>query len=296
MGVHRNTVSKWVNRDKKFGNVNRKVGSGRKLKTTEEEDKKFLCEIEDKNNTCTVRGLQQTASNNGIKISLATVHTRLHKYNITYKKPIYKPLLTEKHKIARLEWARQNENRNWKEVAFSDESSIWFEEKQGKWMIGDEKNIVATVKHPTKRHIWAFITYDGIGEACMFSGIMNSDFYIQIIDETFLPYVKNNPGVIFQQDNDPKHKSKKTMAWLNNNNITLLNWPSCSPDLNIIENVWSLLKRGINKRKPKNIDELEKYINEEWNKIDQQTIKNLFDGMPKRIAQVIERNGGITDY
>ncbi len=39
----------------------------------------------------------------------------------------------------------------------------------------------------------------------------------------------------FQQDNDPKHTAKITKEWLHNNSVTVLEWPSQSPDLNPIE-------------------------------------------------------------
>ncbi|KAI4891327.1 hypothetical protein NFI96_013318 [Prochilodus magdalenae] len=49
--------------------------------------------------------------------------------------------------------------------------------------------------------------------------------------------------------------------------IKKLKWPSQSPDLNPIENLWWDLKKAVAVRKPKNVTELEAFAHEEWAKI-----------------------------
>ena len=55
----------------------------------------------------------------------------------------------------------------------------------------------------------------------------------------------NNKDWILQEDNDPKHRSHLCTSWKAENGITTLDWPSQSPDANLIENVWSVVKRKL---------------------------------------------------
>ena len=68
---------------------------------------------------------------------------------------------------------------------------------------------------------------------------------------------------MFQQDDDPKHTSKVVKEWLNQARIKVLEWPSQSPDLNPIENMWTVLKKQVRVRKPTNLVELHQLCQED---------------------------------
>ena len=50
---------------------------------------------------------------------------------------------------------------------------------------------------------------------------------------------------IYQQDDCSFHVSNSTMQWFRQNQVTVIDWPTLSPDLNTMEKLWGILTRDI---------------------------------------------------
>ena len=66
--------------------------------------------------------------------------------------------------------------------------------------------------------VWGCMGWNGVGILAEVEGRMNAEQYVSILEDNPLPTMENSgipeESIIFQQDNDPKHTSKRTQEWL----------------------------------------------------------------------------------
>ncbi|KAL1944863.1 hypothetical protein VTO73DRAFT_2483 [Trametes versicolor] len=224
-----------------------------------------------------------------------------------------KPYLSALNVKQRRTWAQEVAGwgmDQWRLVVFSDESKFNLFGSDGRqWCrrrVGEEfldRNVKKRMQGGGGSvMVWGCITSKGVGRLHRIEGIMDAKKYCTILEEALLGTLQDhhlNPRTfIFQQDNDRKHTSKLAQRWFDNQNILLLPWPSSSPDMNIIEHVWSELDRRVRARNPlpRNCDELWTALQEEWYGLDSAFIQRLYDSLPERVKALKAAKGHHTRY
>lgn len=99
--------------------------------------------------------------------------------------------------------------------------------------IGEPRRLKPKPKHPSSIHIWGGISKRGATKIVLFTGIMDSTACVQILETGLLPFISSTfpDHHRFQQDNDPKHTSLYTQAFLTDKHINWWKTPAGSPDL-----------------------------------------------------------------
>ena len=99
------------------------------------------------------------------------------------------------------------------------------------------------------------------------------------------------------EDNAPSHAAKASIEYLNSlglKNDRLIKWLVCSPGLNPIENLWSMLKRRLYQsgRQFSSKDQLWDELQSCAASISSDKIENLTKLMDKHLLAVVESQGG----
>jgi hypothetical protein len=248
----------------------------------------------------------------GVKVSVDTISRRLNESEqLKSKWQQKKAYVSAKNQKLRVRWAKEHRNwsvEQWRKVIWSDESPFVYRYncRQRTWVVNDgtirAENFTGTVKHDKKINVWGSFSRHGVGKIHLIKGIMDQHVYHGILVNQLKQSVQmlfpgqNNTEWIFQEDNDPKHTSKKCQGYIRSQGINRMWWPAQSPDLNPIENLWAILNKEAADRKPQNDDDLFAALETAWYNIDRSILEKLVDSMPRRCALVIKSNGLPIDY
>ncbi|GFU74820.1 transposable element Tcb1 transposase [Trichonephila clavipes] len=104
--------------------------------------------------------------------------------------------------------------------------------------------------------------------------------------------------ILFMDDNVHPHRADIVDECLQSEDITRMEGPAYSPDVNPIEHVWDMLGRRIaaRQRSPTGLPELRRTLLDEWCNIPQDQIDNLILSMSKCCKACIASSGRHTPY
>ncbi|GFV62283.1 transposable element Tcb1 transposase [Trichonephila clavipes] len=206
---------------------------------------------------------RQLSSATGTTVSRQTVYRRLGHIGLYARRPVRCVPLTATHCRLRLTWSRELAlwtPQQWSCVMFSDESRFSLQSDSRRTLIWRVPGTRYHQENTIERHryggagwlIWGGIILGSRTDLHVQSVTMTGHIYRDVILEQHVRLFRGAMGAefLFMDSNARPQRANIVDECLQSEDITRMDWPAYSPDLNPIEHVWDMLGRRIAARQP----------------------------------------------
>lgn len=297
-GIHVATVHRIISEGER-----RTPRRGRPLKTTSIQRRRIVAYIRQN----PLSSAEAAARACGISISGQTVRRILRVNSIQHIRIRPSLVLPPQTLAARLLFAQSHvswSQSTWDRVIFTDEKKfnlVGTDSYVSAWSLQHQRYEISRIQ-PSRASlmVWGAISSVGTLHLLSTDPSINAQSYVNMLENDFFHVMDYDlpDNVIWMHDNAPAHRAAHTKEYFERKGIEVLQWPARSPDLNPIENVWGILSQKVyaNGRTFSNKEDLWEAVSAEWRQIRHETIKNLYDSMPKRMVDVLQANGQRIKY
>jgi len=297
-------VTRWVRRWEETRSLDDSERSGRPRCTTDDVDQEIIA-YSDAHVTATPRDIVHALE---LDVDRCTVRRRLNEVGLRscvqraeHENPEGRLAFVELYG----DWTEDQ----WARVMFSDETHFYLWH-HGREYVNRPLGAALDPKYTRKDNeqlrgkvtLWGCICASGLGHAELYDESLTAHRYQSILHlnlkrsaDALWPG-RDRGQWYFQQDGATPHTAGTSQAWFHNHGIDLIEWPAWSPDLNPIEELWNDMKVRVYGRHPHSMEELERYVTEEWTATDLGFISHICRSMPHRLQLVIENHGHKIPY
>ena len=206
-------------------------------------------------------------------------------------RPHYCQPIRHMNKRKRVAWCKGavKSKDDFANIIFSDECTVQLEH-HGRICYqkrSQPRKLKPRPKHPPKLHIWGAVSFQDAAQVVLFTEIMDAEL---ILERSLVLFIQScyPAGHQFQQDNDPKHTSRRIERYFESRQI---NWWRTPPEcLGIFK---QYLK---NTFKPKNMSELQEGIQRCWHTLMPQVCQCYINHLHRVIPKVLEVAGEPSGY
>lgn len=243
---------------------------------------------------------------NKARVSTATVQRALHDMNYHWRLPGRKKL-TAVQKAARLEFAQAHLDDDWSATWSFDEAYFnLYRHSNRCWISVTTEETVQRSKLTSAQEkisigICFAISRDQKSALCFLPKNWSGPDLVNVFERTLFPSLHwpKSPSRKhrFIIDNDGRHQMNVWKLYVARVKLQpFFPWPSNSPDLNPIENLFAWMKRYVEDKGPTNENELLEAIEDAFKNIPDAHLKNLMDSMKTRMEDSVAKQGARINY
>ena len=291
-GLNIRTIYNWIEKTEQNINILEKAqGQGRRSSIASNIKSNLVRTTRRNPSKTTVRSLS-----NKYEVGKTTAHHILTEKSFQYCKVQKAKTLTQDEEKKRIVYCRDMINKNGKRIHssfFADEMGMSLADahREKVWNPPRKKVKVEEVRKDIKLNCWAAISYNGATKLHIYENNLTAKTYESILDKHKKEMDDLYPeGYYFLHDNSQVHVS--TENWMKGQNFNLIKFPTYSPDLSPIENLWSAVKVAVAKDNPKTNASLKASLLRNWEILTKpEHLRLYFDTLNGRYVECIEKKG-----
>ncbi|GFU75605.1 transposable element Tcb1 transposase [Trichonephila clavipes] len=259
LGIAQSVISRLWQRFQDDGNVSRCYSTDRPRVTTPNEDRYiFDSYCQKKQTEHSIRPVSQLPSATGTTVSRQTVYRRLGHIGLYARRPVRCVPLTATHCRLRLTWSREHAlwtPQQWSCMMFSDKSRFSLQSDSRRTLMGRAPGTRYYQENTIERHrydgagwlVWGGIILGSRTDLHVQSVMMKHHIYRDVILEQHVRLFRGAMGAefLFMGDNARPHRANIVHECLQSEDITRMDWPAYSLNLNPLEHVWDMLGQRI---------------------------------------------------
>ena len=268
------TARKWWLRYEEDGNLNELPRPGRPRVLTADQEADIIRRIEENPFLTAVSFARE------YHVDVSVISSLFRQHGLRCQTAAFETRLTEDHRIYRVAFCEKileewDDNRL-ESIIFSDEKTFctdvsWRSKVYRPYNTRYEPHYVKEIGRSGRitNNYWGAIGRDGpVTPLVRIQGRFNAPAYMRIVRAYVIPMMNrfeaDGDPHIFMQDNSRVHTDQRVMALFSRQHFQPMDWPANSPDLNPIENVWSMMENGWPEIHPRTAENLHDVVQDRW--------------------------------